>query len=67
MSAVVEKDVLGLEVTINNLESVQTFQGTEQLCGVETRAVDIETLFSLKMMEQLTTVDESQDKVQLLR
>jgi len=67
VSAVVEKDVLRLEVTINYLESVQAFQGTEQLCSVETRAVDIETLFSLKMVEQLTTIDECQDKVQLLR
>ena len=63
MSAVIKKDVLGLKITVDHLESVQALQGTKQLSSVETRAVDIETLFSLQMVEQLTAIDKCQDEI----
>lgn len=63
VSAVIKKDVLGLEITVDHLESVQALQGTKQLSSVETRAVDIETLFSLQMVEQLTAIDKRQDEI----
>lgn len=64
VSAVIKKDVFGLKIAIDDLEPVQALQSTKQLCCVETRTVDIETLLPLKVMEQLTTVDERQNKIQ---
>lgn len=61
---VIKKDVLGLKIAIDDLEPVQALQSTKQFCGIETRTVDIETLFPLKVMEQLTTVDERQNQIQ---
>jgi hypothetical protein len=67
MSSVIEKNVLRLEISVNNLESVQTLESAQQLCGVETGSVDVESLFSLQVVEQLSTVHKCQNKIQLLR
>lgn len=67
VSSIIEKNVLGLEISVDDLESVQTLESAQQLCGVETGSVDIESLFPLQMVEQLSTVHKCQHEVQLLR
>jgi hypothetical protein len=67
VTGVIEEDVLGLEVTVDDLEAVQAFKRAQQLCSVEPGTVDVESLFSLQMVEQLSTVDECEDQVQLFR
>lgn len=64
VSAVIKKDVLGLEIAVDDLEPVQAFQSAKQLCGIETCTVDVETLLPLKVMEQLTAVDKRQNQIQ---
>ena len=67
MPCVIEKNVLRLEIAIDDLEPVQTLESAQQLCGIETGSVDIKSLFPLQMMEQLATVHKCQHEVQLLR
>jgi hypothetical protein len=67
MSSVVEKDVLGLQVTVNDVETVQTLQSTQKFGCVESSTINVESLLLLQMVEKLTAVDESQDEVELLR
>lgn len=63
VSAVIKKDILRLKVTVDHLESMQAFQGTKQFSSVETCTVDIETLFSLQVVEQFTTINERQNEI----
>lgn len=63
MPGIIQKNVFRLEISIDHVESMQTFEGAKKLGCVESRSVNIESLFSLKMMEQFSAVDESQDKV----
>jgi hypothetical protein len=58
MARVVEKNVLGLQITVNNVEAVQTLQCAEKLSGIESRTVDVEALLFLQVVEQLASVDE---------
>ena len=67
MALVVKQDILGLEISVDDAESVQTFQRAEQLCRVETRAVNVESVFFLQMVEQFASVDKGENKVELLR
>jgi len=59
MSRIVKKDVLGLQIAVDNIETMQALQGAQQLSGVESRSVYVKSLFLLKMMEELAAVDES--------
>lgn len=67
MSSVIEKNVLRLEISVDNLEAVQTLESAQQLCGVETGSVDIKSLLPLQMVEQLSAVHKRQHEVQLFR
>jgi hypothetical protein len=67
VTGIIEEDVLGLKVTVDDLEAVQAFKRTQQLCSVESGAIDIESLFPLQVVEQLSTIDECQNKIQLFR
>lgn len=67
MTGIIEENILGLEITVDDLEAVQAFKRTQQLCSVESGAIDIESLFPLQVVEQLSTVDECQNKIQLFR
>lgn len=67
MAGIIEKNVFRFQVTVNNVETVQTLKRTQQLRGIETGSIDIESLFFLQMVEQLTTIDEGQDEVQFFR
>jgi len=64
--SVVQQNVLRLEISIDDIETVQTLEGTEKLGRVESRSVDVKLPFSLEMVEKLPSVDECQDKVELL-
>ena len=67
MPGVIEKNILRLEIAVDDLEAVQTLESAQQLCGVETGSVDIKSLFPLQMVEQLSAVHKCQHEVQLLR
>jgi hypothetical protein len=58
MSSVVKKDVLRFQITIDDLEAVQTLKRAKQFRGIETSTVDIKALFSLKVVEQLAAVNK---------
>lgn len=66
MASVIKQDVLRLQVSINDVEAVETFQSAEQLGSVETCTIDVEALLLLKMVEKLAAVNEGEDKVKLL-
>lgn len=63
MTSVVKKNVLRLEVAVNDLEAMQALKRAKQLGGIETGTVDIESLLSLKVMEQFPTVHKRKDKI----
>ena len=63
MSSIVKKDVLGFQVAVDDLEAMQALEGAEQLGSIETSTINVESLFSLKVMEQLSTIHKSQNKV----
>ena len=48
---VVDEDVLGFQVAVDDAEAVEAFQRAQQFGGVEAGAVDVEALFLLEMVE----------------
>ena len=67
MSSVVQKNVFGFEVAVNDVEAVKTLEGAKEFGRVETRPVDIKTLILLKMVKKLSAVNKCKHKVELLR
>lgn len=65
MASIVEQNVLRFEITVDNLEAVETLKSTQQLCGVEAGTVDVEALLSLQVVEQFATVHKREYKIQL--
>lgn len=55
---VIDENVLRLQVAVDDTESVQALESTQELCSVETRSVDVEALLLLEMVEELAAVDE---------
>ena len=51
MARVVEKDVLGLEITVDDIKLVEMLESEQKLGTVESSTTLIETLFTLQMME----------------
>lgn len=66
MTGVIKKDILGLEITVDDLEPMQAFERTQQLRSIEPSTVDVEALFSLQVVEQLSAVHKCQNEVKLL-
>ena len=66
VTSVIEKNVLWLQITIDDVEAVQTLESTQKFCRVESRPVDVEALFFLQMVEQFSPIDKGKDKVKLL-
>ena len=58
VTGVVEKDVLRLQVPIDDFEAVQTLQGAQEFGSIEPGAVDVEPLFTLEVVEQLASIDK---------
>lgn len=66
MPGIIQQDVLGLQVTINDIEPVKVFQCAKQLRGVKPASVFIEFAFPLQMVEELSTVHETHHEVQFV-
>ncbi len=47
MAGVIEENVLGLEITVDDVETVETFEGAEKFGRVETSPIDVEPLFAI--------------------
>lgn len=67
MPRVIEQNIFRLEISVNNVESMQTFEGAKKFGGVESGSIDIKPLFSLKMVEQFSPVDKRKNKIEFLR
>ena len=67
MASVIQKNIFGLEVSVNDIEAMETLESTEKLGRVEASTVDIEALILLKVIEKLSAVDKGKHKVKLLR
>lgn len=66
MTSVIEKDVLGLQISVNDIETMQAFQRAQKLCCVKSGTINVETLFLLQVVEELAAIYECENKVQLL-
>lgn len=66
VAGIIEKNIFGFQVTVDDLESMQAFERTQQLRSIEPSTVYVEALLSLQVMEQLSAVYKSQNKVKLL-
>jgi hypothetical protein len=66
VTSVIKEDVLWLQITVDDIESVKAFKGTEEFSSVETGSVNVKALLLLEMMKQLTAIDESKNQVELL-
>ena len=58
MPCVVQKNVLGLQIPVDNIKLMQVLQREKQLRAVEAAPLFVETLLALQVVEQFTTVDE---------
>ena len=47
VACVIEQDILGFKVAVDDIESVQAFQGAEKFSSVKPCSVDIKALFFL--------------------
>ena len=66
MPSIIQQDVLGLQVTINDIEAVKMFQRAKQLGGVEPAPVLVELSFPLQVVEELAAVHETHHEVQFV-
>jgi len=66
VSSVVEQNVLRLEISVDDIESVKMFKRQQQLRCVIPRPCLVEFAFPLQVVEQLASVHECQDQVELL-
>ena len=67
MPSVVQKNVLWLQITVDDIETMQTLQGAQKFRCVESSTINVETLFLLQVVEELTAVHEGENEVKLLR
>jgi len=47
VTCVIEQNVLRLQVTVDDVETMQALECAEELCGVESRTVNVESLLFL--------------------
>jgi len=64
---IVQQDILGFQVAIDNIEPVKMFQRAKQLRGIEPAPVLIKLSFPLQMVEQLSAVHKAHHEVQFVR
>lgn len=67
MTRVVEQNVFRLEISVDNVESMQTLEGAKKFGCVESGSIDIEPLLSLKMVEQFSPIHKRKNKVEFFR
>lgn len=63
MAGVIKQDILGFEIAVDDLESVKALQGTKKFGSVKAGPVDIKSLLSLKVVEELSAIDKSENKI----
>lgn len=63
MASVIKQDILGLEIAVDDLESVKALKGTQKFGSVKASPVNIKSLLSLKVVEELSTIDECENKI----
>jgi len=63
---VIQQNILGLQVAIDDIEPVEMFQRAKQLRGIEPAPVFVELSFPLQMIEELSTIYETHDEVQFV-
>ena len=66
MASVVEKNILRLQVAVDDVKPVQTFKSTQELSSVKPGTVDVESLLFLQMVKEFATIDESQYQIEFL-
>lgn len=66
MALLVQKDVLWLEVSVDNTVGVEALQSQQDLSGVEAGSVFREPLFSAQMIKKFASVQKVDDKIELL-
>ena len=67
MPGIIQQDIFGFQVTIDNIEPVKMFQCTKQLRGVEPASIFVELPFPLQVVEKFSTVHEAHNEVQFVR
>ena len=58
MTGVIQEDIFRLQIAVNDVEAMKTFQGAEKLGCIEARPVDVESLLPLQVVEELSAVHE---------
>ena len=66
MTGIIQQDILGFQVTINDIEPVKMFQRAKQLGGVEPAPVLVKLSFPLQMVEEFSAIHETHHEVQLV-
>lgn len=56
MASVIQKDILRLQVTVDDVKHVQVLQGAQQFSGVESASVLVESTLALQVIEQLPSI-----------
>ena len=67
MTRVIQQDIFGLEISVDHVESMQTFEGAKKFGCVEAGSINIEPLLSLKMVEQFSPIHKRKNKVEFFR
>lgn len=55
----------GVDVPVDDVETVEMFQSHQQFRGVKSRPSLVESTLALQVMEKFSTIDKRQDQVQL--
>ena len=66
MPGIIQEDILGFQVTINDIKPVKMFQRAKQLRGVEPAPVFVKLPFPLQMVEEFSAVHETHHEVQFI-
>lgn len=67
VASVIEQDVLGFQVSVDDIEPVETLQRTEELGCIEPGSVDVESLLLLQVVEQFASIDKGEDEIKFFR
>ena len=67
MPGIIQQDILGFQVTINDIKPVKMFQRAKQLGGVEPAPVLVKLSFPLQVVEEFSAIHETHHEVQFVR
>lgn len=63
MTGVIKQNVFGLEISVDDLEPVETLKGTQKFRSVEPSPVDVKSLLFLEVVEKLSTVHKCENQI----